>query len=538
MNSNAVASEQASNTAWWLETLLLFLLCYLKAGSLPPDVNEAHYLTKARHYWNPVWCPHDFFLDSADAHTVFYWTFGWVCALVSLPVAAWIGRVAIWLLLSWSWQRLSFALVPVRMAAVLSGGLMIVLTTVGHMAGEWIVGGVEAKGFAYVFLFLGMEQIVRNRWTPAWLLLGAAAAMHVLVGGWGVVAAMFAWLAAGRERPKLASMLPGLAGGFCLSLLGLIPAFLLNRGVDAETIARANWIYVMIRLPHHLVFNQFDHWFMARHGALALLLAALVGWQWTRIPNGKLRGRLRRLAGFIGGTAILSIVGIIIDQATLYHDDLAASLLRLYWYRLGDMLIPGGVALLIVLVLWQVSLRRPRLAQCGTGLAVVAAVTPLLYWSYQQQRQLLPGAATGLAAVRDGGRELAAVKAEYEDWKNACAWIAKHAPEEAVFLTPRWQQTFKWHAERGEVVAVKDVPQDARGLIEWNRRRERVLSPGVSLYGYAVYTDAHLMAIANQYGASYVIFEPRKFSRATKLMRVYPIGEDWNASYSIYRIGK
>ena len=42
-----------------LEIGLIFLLFFLYAGWLPPDVNEAHYLAKAKHYWQPQWCAGD-----------------------------------------------------------------------------------------------------------------------------------------------------------------------------------------------------------------------------------------------------------------------------------------------------------------------------------------------------------------------------------------------------------------------------------------------------------------------------------------------
>ncbi len=43
-----------------LETALVFLIFFI-AGAWPvPDVNEAHYLAKAKHYWNPAWCAERF----------------------------------------------------------------------------------------------------------------------------------------------------------------------------------------------------------------------------------------------------------------------------------------------------------------------------------------------------------------------------------------------------------------------------------------------------------------------------------------------
>jgi len=43
-------------------------------------------------------------------------------------------------------------------------------------------------------------------------------------------------------------------------------------------------------------------------------------------------------------------------------------------------------------------------------------------------------------------------------------------------LTPFGQQTFNWYSNRAEWFCWKHAPQDAAGLIEWNRRRELVLA--------------------------------------------------------------
>src|SRR4051812_48657022 len=157
-----------------LEVAAIFLIFFLVAGSVPPDVGESHYLVKAKHYWQPSWCAGDLFLESRDAHATFYWTLGWLTRLCTLTATAWIGRVVTWLLLAWSWQRLSWAVLPRPLVSLLSAGLMLFFVKHGNLAGEWIVGGVEAKGFAYVLVFLALEAIVRGRWRAALVMAGAA----------------------------------------------------------------------------------------------------------------------------------------------------------------------------------------------------------------------------------------------------------------------------------------------------------------------------------------------------------------------------
>ena len=247
-----------------LEVVVVFGAFFLFAAWPVPEPNEPHYLGKAKHYWNPAWIEHDFFLDSADSHWVFYATTGWLSRWVPLPVFAWVGRVATWALLAFGWCRLSWALLPRAGAPVLSALLFLALNENFHMAGEWVVGGFEAKGLAYALVFAALAELAHGRWNTTWILLGAASALHVLVGGWSAIAVGICWLASRADRPSLLSMAPGLAMGLMLSLPGLVPALRLTVGADPDVVREANRIYVYGRLPHHLWFYGIKAQFRTR----------------------------------------------------------------------------------------------------------------------------------------------------------------------------------------------------------------------------------------------------------------------------------
>src|SRR5262249_21073139 len=142
---------------------------------------------------------------------------------------------------------------------------------------EWVVGGIEAKGFAYVLVFLALEAIVRSRWRAALVLSGAAGAFHVLVGGWTVIAIGLALLFSGRERPSLKTIAPAAALGFVLALPGLVPALTLNAGVPKDLVREAARIYAFERLSHHLIYSQFEATNVFRFQILVLGWAA-VAW--------------------------------------------------------------------------------------------------------------------------------------------------------------------------------------------------------------------------------------------------------------------
>ena len=86
-NAAVTHAPEASRGGWsrFGIELLAILAVFAAAGAWPvPDVNETAYLTKARHYADPAWCQGDFFLETPDAHGVFYLLMGPIAAAVSL----------------------------------------------------------------------------------------------------------------------------------------------------------------------------------------------------------------------------------------------------------------------------------------------------------------------------------------------------------------------------------------------------------------------------------------------------------------------
>ncbi|WP_425617638.1 DUF6798 domain-containing protein [Anatilimnocola sp. NA78] len=526
----------------WLATIVetgfIFLIFFLIAGSPPPGVGESHYLAKAKNYWDPSWCSGDLFLESADAHLTFCWVFGWVTKFCSLEATAWIGRAITWLMLAAAWQRLSVALVPHRLMSILSAGLMLIFLRWFHMAGEWMVGGVEAKSFAYAFFLLALECLVRRRWTGAWLWMGTAAAFHVLIGGWGCVVIGGVWLiernAAGS--PSLWRMLPAIIGGFVLSLPGLIPAIMLNRGVDPEIAREATTAYVFERLPHHLVFHRFDHFFMARQLLLLITWARLA---WIQRHDS----RLRALHLFILGTVLMGVCGAIIDQALLYQRELAARLLRYYWFRLSDTMLAIGIAIPFLHELARRKESRPVIYAAFLTLSLICVGIDVSYTVWQRNEERLPGAflqpkPTQVAPTDDAQpapqKPALSPKQMFAEWQKACDWIERNTPRQACFLTPRRQQTFHWYAQRPEVVNWKDVPQDAAGLMQWKQAMEEIYPRSTFTRDLAAHSDAELIALARKYGATYILLDRTRAHRSLGFPRLYPHARGQNAAYEVY----
>ena len=525
--------DSASRAFVALEIVLIFVAMWIHAGWLTPDVNEPNYLGKAKHFWQPEWCEGDFFLDTADAHHAFYWTFGWLTQWMSLAAVALLGRAVTYALLAVAWWRLSWAIVPRRMFAVLSA--MILLTCAGrlHMAGEWFAGGFEAKGLAYAFVWFGLAALVSGRWRAVWPLLGVASALHIVVGGWAILAAGLAWWSTSREEetPSFKAMLPSLALGFLLSSPAWIGMLLLNQGATGDQIAEAAEIQVFGRLPHHLdparLFSlrgefPFLSLFAWRHLSLVAIWAVLSFGVVVDAP-------LRRLRMFVLGVVLFAVMGVVVrvvcSHWLLDYPTISAQLLRLYWFRMTDSIVPLGTALAAVAIVARVQLTRPVLAKATSVVLVAVGLTYLSSRAVRWVEFPYPPADTKIVkrTVR------VETNRRYRDWLALCDRVRSESAHGSLFLTPPHNQTFKWYAERGEVVTWKEMPQDARSVVAWWERFHDVCRRDRKQTVPLAYLDAaRIRELGEKYGADYAVAdaEPR-----VDLPEWYR-----NASFVVYRL--
>lgn len=508
------------------EVALIVGVFFVHAGWPVPDVNEAHYLAKARHYWDPAWLEGDFFLASADAHLVFYWLFGWLTLLVPLPAFAWIGRLVAWVLLACGWRALSRAIVAQPLVCVVSAALFVAAGEHLHMSGEWVVGGLEAKGPAYALVFFGLAHLVHNRWNAALACLGAATALHVLVGGWTLVAAAGAWLSL-HDAPPLRRMLPGVLAAVVIALPGVLPAVALTRGVEPQRARQANEIYVFQRLAHHLnpIPTGQPHdapairpIFQARHAALA------IGWLllYAALPSS---ASVRRLARVVLAAVAIALVGYLAAAALHEYRALAAAVLRFYWFRLSDALLPAGAAL-CGCAAWPLLVRhRPALATLLLAGALAAVSLHLGHVVWQRVEHPWP-------------RDVAANGQQFQQWLEICAQVRQLTPADARFIVPRWAATFRWYAERSCIGTWKDVPQDAAHIVAWWQRMADLAAVGLA--GSAAAPQARpeeaLRQLGRKYQATYVLVPPGwRSGRTLHLPLVYDGGP---AGWAIYRLDR
>ncbi len=513
------------------ECLLVACLFSLYAGSPAPEVNESHYLAKAKHFWDPSFAARDLFIASSDAHSFFFASVGWLTHILSLPAAAWCGRILGWLAVSFGWCLFMHRIVPFRMAGALTAPLWIASLHWGQLSGEWVIGGCEAKVFAYAFSFVGLAEIAINRWSRAWCWLGLAAGFHVLTGGWLTLAALVSYavltcrvergglknesqsLQAGTRKfvlEPLRYQWLGLAVGGCLSLLGLVPAILLNRGIDAATSERGAMIYVFQRLPHHLSPLRFaaERWFSF---AMLVAITLAFGWHFLRTRRAaettKASGVLTLMV-IAGVVSMIALIGVIID-ASLSHwaTNWSASLLRFYWFRWNDV-IWATLLTVVTITIVRKEFAIDIVFFRWLAILLLAVPGPVLIGAryVANNRAILAPADRASLVMRTETPSMQ--KRVRDDWLDVCFWTRSNTPSNALFLTPRFQQTFKWYAQRAEIACWKDAPQDALGLIEWEKRLLKIFPKSPEGYGIPM-SDEHLHEMRRQYRMDYVILDRR-----------------------------
>jgi hypothetical protein len=537
-----IGSSSASGSIF--QAIIFFLIIFLNAAEGTPGINESHYIPKAKHLWDSDFAPGDLFLQSHDTHFLASAMAGLAAQFISLDAVAWLGRTISWGLLAWGWlvlcQSLRFpvALRPFALATWLLG------VHYGNWAGEWGVGGFEAKTIAYPLVLFGLAAVVARNWAWVWLAMGGAMAWHPVVGGWAGLSAGIAWLAQGQLRTELPKQLPWLIAGAAVALVGVIPAASGLGGPDVIDKVSAAQVHVFMRLPHHLspqLFAPQRHWAAACTLAIFTLATVLLGSGTKRrhVTQGDDCNRhdgLRRLLICSWLAALFSLIGLAIDWSlSVPRPDIAAKLLRFYWFRWSDIVLP----LVSSLIIWNwlasalaplanasnssVSKPQPWLKRGLLPVAILATVFAVGSRLQLSEQRLIPPADRLL--VESVGRN-AIVTDRYVDWLAVCQWIREHTPQDSLWLTPKYQQSFKWHARRAEVVCWKDVPQDNASVIEWYHRIENCDPPRDSQGRIRDWTTEELLKLAAQYGARWILLDRTYQSQPPALEIKYPVTEN------------
>jgi hypothetical protein len=337
---------------------------------------------------------------------------------------------------------------------------------------------------------------------------------------------MIVWAFTERRREDRCRLVtPALFIGGAISLLGLIPAVALTAGASPEDSRVAARIYSYYRIKHHLLPADFYAAWYLRHGVLISLTVWAGSFYWPSSP------RVRQLGWFTIGAVWIAVVGLIVGLAPAVAPDLAAKLLRFYWFRLTDAIVPLMLGLMVARAVFDLC---GRLRAIGVVL-LVSAILLVAGSTYHRTRLGVPPSVSNDLLGRDAGATGEVQQQVFRDWLAVCRWAQLSSEEDEVFLTPRHQQTFKWYAGRAEVVNWKDVPQDAASLRQWYRRFQEIFPRRLGHVRVTI-QYSELRQYREMYGVRFMIVDRRVTGRNLPLVQLYPTETETNETYAVYEL--
>ena len=269
------------------------------------------------------------------------------------------------------------------------------------------------------------------------------------------------------------------------------------------------------RFPHHLNPSKFwDDGFALPY--LLLVVLWLMLWPTTAGSPGA-----RRMWAFTAVGVVIALIGTAISLLSFNHRTLAAAWMRFYWFRLADVAVPLGLALLGVRWLVERKMRVALALLVAVAASSRRCVVLKLFGNPPSGERQIDGDAWRAACLRASGRPDGPLFPGSREPIN-CETTAigsmlpmgcrsQHTPPSACFLIPRVAYTFKWYAGRGEVVNWKETPQDAASLVAWWKRIQDIYATGnqppLEKY-YMSLADAgrpKLKVLAENYKADYLV---------------------------------
>ncbi|HLA64723.1 MAG TPA: DUF6798 domain-containing protein, partial [Rhodothermales bacterium] len=240
----------------------------------------------------------------------------------------------------------------------------------------------------------------------------------------------------------------------------VLPVLLGQAGEGAAGVPSGYALYVRLRLPHHLLPTAFGWTTWARFGLLALAGGAFLVWLSRRgvLSHGTAVARFVAVVAVLCLLATVGVVGL---------ESLAVA--RVQAFKLTVLLVAlftvgacGGVAEAITLL--PKRLRRWAESPIAHPLRTTTGVAVL-------------GLLVLALAVLDVGRPGALYQPRAHarsDWGHVEAWARTRTPEDALFIVPPTNATFRVGAHRGVVATWKAHPFRSDAMRLWLARLRTV----------------------------------------------------------------
>jgi hypothetical protein len=487
------------------EILILWIAIIAKVFSFNRFIgNELDVLPSARQFFAHGWLPNDWYLNlDIGYRQVFNYSIGFLVDWVGFLNGAYLGRLIGYLFLA-----IAFFVLFRSLSLRFSLGLIVVLLFLGNqslVAGEWMVGGADTKTLSYAFALLSFALFYKKKYLIGFALAGAALSFHVLIGIYALFCVIVAILLTnGSMKEKSVALIRHSWPLFITGIFGflaILQQIIPQEGINANKAWR---IYVEFRVPHHLLPSAWPGNLWIIELILATCLFILIYFLIKKAP-------LKFTAAYGLGSVCLFIFGLVVYSIG------QVSFLRFYWFRYPDVMIPFLSALLVALLLNELTSidfsKHPGNEKLNNivrtlfriGLPILFALVAILL-TVQSIRFLQ-------------GKYQRGLNRKITNTQVALEWVSENTPEEAVFLIDPLLNEFYIYANRARFVSFSHPPQSAAEILEWygrltliNGNQEPSIPPnrGEMQENYSNLEAGLIQDLVDEFGVSYYLGQPGK----------------------------
>lgn len=522
-----------SKKSWYRQSLLpiglstiivlTFLCLRLLLGDNMSAWNEVDVLPLAKQYVEPTWIPGDWYLNQSPSYRVLFQSlFGRLIVSWGFLTTSIVGRLICYGLVAWGLVLIARQ-IGLHLVALLLALPLFLTDNQGAIAGEWLVGGFETKAVAYGLVMLAIALLLKRRYSLMALLLGLATSFHVLVGGYTFLTAIGWFCVRYKTRfPRMKEWGWMLLMYFTGSIF-VLPAVIQQLLTPKPTGNLASsYIYVFLRLPHHLnPQHWYKVWWLMLIGYL-LILPISVAFICLYRPS-KERSTQRNACIELLEFTLISLIPFVLGLAIAPFDS-QGRFLQYYPFRLGDIMLPLFTCLLFTRAVQHFFTVKTKQKEffiiCCLLLSinVVSLSLPL---------------PTHINYVKQFPSKLTEETPESQD---IYAWVKNNTAKDAtVISSPVDLLNFTWLAERPIIAKWKFLPQTASGIQEWYARicdlvgvdKLTSTSPETLTEAYERLTTDQVKALMVKYKSPYIV---TKVQHQLNLPVAYR-----NQSYVIYK---
>lgn len=413
------------------------------------EYNEMDVIPFGYALYNSNWLSNDWYLSLDILYRLpFGFIAGFFVEYFGFIATIFFGRIVSYIFFSYVFVKLLKVIELDYFLGCIGLMLFLVFFPKGMNAGEWMIGGLETKVFAYSFALLSITKALKKEDTYALFFAGLALSLHLLVGVYHTIclSSIFVYQSTKGEIEIKDLIKRGywyLIGG-AWGLVG-ISYYLFDLTSEAANIG---WdIYVEVRVPYHTIPKLYFE------ALLFPFLFTLVNAGIFLISKNRL---LRTMSLYVLITVAISGVGYVLYLVG------AQSLLRYYFFRFNDTIQPF-LTILTLLILFGNLLEKSRDTK-GKRLIVPGLVVMLFgFFTFKNEGNISAWLTPSTYSEKEL-KQTSSIDLELMEW------IDQNTPMDAVIIAPIEMESFYILAKRSLFVSWKHSPQRPDDIVEWYRR--------------------------------------------------------------------